>query len=136
MRACAELRVDPIGASRTLTNLGVSKDGITNLTRQQVAAAQRGLGQTKPTATIDCSFLARPGEARALLDSVQAFVLSGKAAARVAQSPEVASFISTGCQLQSEGQPHTFQNIVDALVSFSLRTSALVARITPLHRPD
>ena len=109
--------MDPIAASRCLTNLGVVKDGITNLTRQQVSAAQRGLGHKQAPACVDCSFLARPGEARALLDSVQAFALSGKAAARVAQSQEVTLAIATGCQLQSDCRPHTFQDIVDAIVS-------------------
>jgi len=117
VRACAELKVDPIAASRCLTNLGVVKDGITNLTRQQVSTAQRALGHAQHQSTVDCSFLARPGEARALMDSVQAFALSGKAAAQVAQSAEVTLTISTGCQLQSEGLPHTFKDIVDAVVS-------------------
>ena len=109
--------MDPIAASRCLTNLGVVKDGITNLTRQQVSAAQRGLGHKQTSGYVDCSFLARPGEARALLDSVQAFAMSGKAAARVAQSEEVTLFIATGCQLQAECRPLTFENIVDTIVS-------------------
>ena len=126
VRACKEIRIDPIAASRCLTNLGVVQTGITDLTRQQVHTAQREQGHSH-AAKIDCSFLTKPGEALALLDSAQAFAMSQKAAARISQCTELAHFCCIGSQLRSQGQACDFGSTVKALVSRGSLLSIITA---------